>query len=87
MKLVSVMLGLCVCGPVLGEPPLGRLFFTPAERTAQAASPVAAPPMLNGWIRREGKLRALWLDGVRVQPASALSAVPPVSSLRLRRHD
>lgn len=58
-----------------GPPPLGRLFFTPAERAALDRPPVPEPaPATTGTLRIDGVLRSrsgrstVWLNGNAQQP-------------------
>ena len=87
MKRAIWLLGVLFCLPVFAEPALGRLFFTPTERAALDAARRPLAPTLNGVVKRDGQVRAVWVNGARVQAASAISAVPPATALRVRRHD
>jgi hypothetical protein len=102
-----VAFGLLVAAPaVAADPPLGRLFFTPAQRAAleearhkniraeeqaaQAASKPRAPRArdvtVNGLIKRDDGMSAIWVngkpveesetaDGMRVSPTTSLESV------------
>ncbi len=78
--------------------PLGRLFFSPAERRpahppAATALPPQPPPRLDGIITRSAGAPTLFLDGqtaaarpdqVRIEDASALVRSPDGRQHRLR---
>ncbi|KAB2965841.1 hypothetical protein [Zoogloea sp.] len=89
------LLAACTC---LQAEPLGRLFFSPAERThleqpqprAGSASP---PPRLDGIITRSEGPPTLFLDGeatpgevsrIRMRDSSALVTTPDGRTHRLR---
>lgn len=70
---------LIVAGPAAAAP-LGRLFFTPEERTlldapqpAAAAGP-AATPRLDGIAHSRSGRRTVWLDGEAQTPADGWHA-------------
>ena len=53
--------------PALADTPLGRLFFTPAERASRdQGTPTAAPQApasVQGIVLRNGRPAAVWVDG------------------------
>jgi hypothetical protein len=71
MKRASILLlsGLALNLPVLAEPPLGRLFYTPAERAAMEAqkgngvdAPEAAMPYQGLVVRRDTGAITVWQE-------------------------
>lgn len=78
MTRVLLML-LIVAGPVAAAP-LGRLFFTPAERILlenpqpTAAAEPAATPRLDGIAHSLSGRRTVWLDGKAQTPADSWHA-------------
>lgn len=70
--------------------PLGRLFFTPAERLQidqqLQAAPQAAPPRLDGIITRSHGTATLFLDG-RAVPADTHQIRQQDASARIRSPD
>ncbi|MBN9698221.1 MAG: hypothetical protein J0L85_20730 [Zoogloea sp.] len=99
-KLLSITL-LAACSSAQAAapaPPLGRLFFSPAERTHLEQPPARTvkatpPPRLDGIITRSEGPPTLFLDGqatpsdaarVRMRDSSALVTTPDGRTHRLR---
>lgn len=81
---------LAISGKAHGEP-LGKLFFSPAERLQidrerRAAPRTASPPRLDGFITRSNGPPTLFLDGKAV-PASPRQIHPQDASVSVTTAD
>ncbi|TVT77727.1 MAG: hypothetical protein FHP92_03730 [Denitromonas halophila] len=80
MPLLALALALMAAGSAQADTPLGRLFFTPAERSAMDRHEIPAaqtpPPQVNGIVRRNDGRATVWVNGEARQdvPASGQQA-------------
>lgn len=76
IPLLALALALMAAGSAQADTPLGRLFFTPAERSAMDRHEVPTaqipPPQVNGIVRRNDGRATVWVNGEARQdiPAS-----------------
>lgn len=87
MNMLALLIALL---PAAQSAELGRLFFTPAQRTQSgSAQAEAAPTRLDGIVQKHGGHRTVWLNGVAqdAPPAAACdrqAISPPPHGLQLK---
>ncbi|MBI4986004.1 MAG: hypothetical protein HZC24_11880 [Rhodocyclales bacterium] len=80
MRPAALFVLLALLGHGVAAEPLGRLFFTPAERAAadrqRAAQVGAATRTLDGVVTRSNGSATLWIDGQARHGRSAALGIP-----------
>lgn len=90
LKIGLIAIGLTI--PIFtGAEELGRLFFTPEQRTqldynyAQGADSTnnSSTLMLNGIVQKHGGKRTVWINGVPQQADSSDDRTPEIQSVQV----